>query len=68
MPRSTVGLLAGLGAVMSALVGLVHGDLVLLVILAAGVATGCAGSLPWRTYKKSFRCSIESSNDRARVR
>jgi hypothetical protein len=42
MPRSMVGLLAALGALMSALVSLVHGDLVPLMVLGAGAATGLA--------------------------
>jgi hypothetical protein len=45
MPRSTVGLLAVLGAVMSALIGLAHGQLVPLVVVSAGTATGLAAYL-----------------------
>lgn len=54
MPRGTVGLLAALGAAMSALVGLVHGDLVPLMILAAGAATGCTAYLALPANKKIF--------------
>jgi hypothetical protein len=43
MPRRMVGLLAAVGATMSALIALVHGDVVLVIIaIAAGVATGSA--------------------------
>lgn len=42
MPRSTVGLLAALGAILSALVGLVHGNVEALIMLGAGAATGLA--------------------------
>jgi hypothetical protein len=40
MPRSMVGLLAAVGTVMSALVGLSHGDYVSIMIVGAGAATG----------------------------
>jgi hypothetical protein len=46
MPRSTVGLLAALGAVLSVLVSLVHGDLVPVMVLGAGAASGLAAYLP----------------------
>ena len=42
MSRSMVGLLAAVGAAMSALVAFAHGDLVWLVIVNAAVATGLA--------------------------
>lgn len=44
MPRNMVGLLAavGVGAVMSALVGLTHGDLVWGVVVCSASATGLA--------------------------
>lgn len=53
MPRSTVGLLAALCAVTSALVGLVHGGLVPLMLLATGAAAWCSASLASRHIKKS---------------
>jgi len=40
MFRSMVGLLAAVGAIMSALVGFAHGGLTLLAIAGAGAATG----------------------------
>ena len=49
MSRSMVGLLAAVGAAMSALAALAHNDVVLLVIaISAGAATGSAAyrSLP----------------------
>jgi len=39
MPRSMVGLLAAVGVAMSALAGIVHGDLALVVIADAAVST-----------------------------
>jgi hypothetical protein len=46
MPRSmVVGLLAAVGAVMSAIVGLAHGDLMPAMIAGAGAATGVAAYL-----------------------
>ena len=45
MPRSMVGLLATVGAAMSALVGLVHGDLAWVIIVDAAAATGLAAYL-----------------------
>ena len=39
MPRVLVGLLVAVGTIMSAFVGLAHGDLVWVVITEAGVAT-----------------------------
>jgi uncharacterized membrane protein YuzA (DUF378 family) len=62
MPRSVVGLLAALGAAMSALVGLTHGDLISVMIVGTGAATGLAAYLPLALQKKissNFRyCSI----------
>jgi hypothetical protein len=52
MPRSTVGLLAALGALMSALVDLTHGQLVPLVVVSAGTATGLAAYLALPPSKK----------------
>jgi hypothetical protein len=46
MPRSmVVGLLAAVGAIMSAIVGLAHGDLMPAMIACAGAATGVAAYL-----------------------
>ena len=42
VPRSMVGLLAAVGAAMSALVAFTHGDLAWLTIANAAVATGLA--------------------------
>jgi len=42
MPRSMVGLLVAVGAAMSALVGLVHSDLVWAIIAVAALAAGLA--------------------------
>ncbi len=42
MLRSMVGLLAAVGATMSALAGLSHDDLVLIMIAGTGTATGLA--------------------------
>jgi hypothetical protein len=56
MPRSAIGLLAALGAVLSALVGLTHGDLTPIVILCSGTATGVAAWLALPPPKK-IRCS-----------
>jgi hypothetical protein len=59
MPRSmVVGLLAAVGAVMSALVALVHGDLTSVMIANAAVATGLATGLAAApSPKKIFRSS-----------
>ncbi len=57
MSRSMVGLLAAVGAAMSALVGLAHGDLVFVIIAGAGAATGLAAyaaALP--QVKKNLIC------------
>ena len=55
MPRSMVGLLAAVGATMSALVGLAHGGLVWVIIADAAVATGLGAYLalpPKKIYLK----------------
>jgi uncharacterized membrane protein YuzA (DUF378 family) len=54
MPRSMVGLLAAIGAIMSALVGLTHGDLVSVIISGAGTATGLAAYLALSPSKKKL--------------
>jgi hypothetical protein len=45
MPRNMVGLLAAAGTAMAALVSLVHGDLVPVMIVGGGSATGLAAWL-----------------------
>jgi hypothetical protein len=52
MPRSMVGLLAAVGVTMSALVGLIHGDLAWLTIAVAAAATGLAAYLALPSKKK----------------
>ena len=53
MSRTMVGLLAAVGAIMAALVSFVHGVSDLVVLLAAGVATGLASYLAIEPEKKS---------------
>lgn len=53
MCRIVVGLLAGVGAAMSALVGLAHGDLVPVIAANVGVATGLAAYLALLPPKKN---------------
>jgi hypothetical protein len=65
MARSMVGLLAAVGAAMSALIGLIHGLLVWLVIVAAGLGTGLAAYLTMSASKKTLlmhygRTSVDS--------
>lgn len=45
MHRNMVGLLAAVGAAMSALLAIIHGDLVPLMIAVAAFATGTAARL-----------------------
>lgn len=52
MSRSMVGLLAAVGTTMSALVGLIHGDLVAAVIAGAAAASGLAAYLALPAVKK----------------
>ena len=52
MPRSVVGLLAAVGAAMSALAAFAHGDLVWLTIAEAAAATGLASYLALDPEKK----------------
>jgi len=62
MPRSMVGLLAAVGAAMSAPAGLAHGDLVFLIIADAAAATGLAAyaaTLP-QVIKKSLPACLYS--------
>jgi hypothetical protein len=44
MSRSVMGLLAAVGAAMSTLVGLTHGDLAWVALADAAAATGLAAS------------------------
>lgn len=54
MSRGLVGLLAAAGAAMSALVGLVHADMVPVMIASAGAAAGLAAYLTLPPQKKSL--------------
>ena len=58
MPRNMVGLLAAVGTAMSALVGLVHGDLVWAAIADASLATGLAAYLALLPEKKIFSLRV----------
>jgi hypothetical protein len=53
MRRSMVGLLAAVGAAMSALVALAHGALVWLTMADAAAATGLAAYLALLPFKKN---------------
>jgi hypothetical protein len=55
MSRNMVGLLAAVGTAMSALVGLVHGDLVWVVLTSGAAASGFAAFLPLPS-KKNTAC------------
>ena len=55
MSRTMVGLLAAVGVTMSAIVGLVHGDLVPVVIVGAGIGTGLGACLALPPSKKTRR-------------
>jgi hypothetical protein len=56
MPRSMVGLLAAVGAAMSALVALAHGDVALVLMAAVcGTATGSAAYLALPSKKNALR-------------
>jgi hypothetical protein len=68
MSRSAVGLLAAVGAAMSALVGLTHGDLACSMVLIAAVATGLAAYLAASPIKKKFWDDTGSPARRARSR
>jgi hypothetical protein len=54
MRRSVVGLLAGLGAGLSALVGLVHGGPVLIVLPCAALCAGLAAFAAAPSGKKDI--------------
>ena len=64
MPRLMVGLLAAAGAVMAALVGLTHGDLVPVVIVGSATATGLAAYLPSPHFKKTCLVAIRREDRR----
>jgi hypothetical protein len=49
-----VGLLAAVGTAMSAIVGLVHGDLAWLIVADAATATGLAAYLALPGNKKNL--------------
>jgi hypothetical protein len=67
MPRSMVGLLAAVGAAMSALVGLSHGDLVWVMVADAAAATGLAAYLALPSTKKTLAPCVDAGAD-ARAR
>ena len=54
MSRSMVGLLAAVGATVSALVGLIHGDLVPAMAIGAGTASGLAAYWALPPSKKTL--------------
>lgn len=62
MPRSMVGLLAAIGAVMLALVPYAHGVLAFMVIAVGAVATGLAARLAAVPIKKIFRLDSSQEN------
>jgi hypothetical protein len=51
-----VGLLAAAGAIMTALVGLLHGDRMPFTVLGAGITTGLAAYMALPTEKKYQLC------------
>jgi hypothetical protein len=59
MSRSIVGLLAAVGAAMTAFGTLLHGLFIWVVILAGAVATGLVNCLSFRQHKKNY--SVEFS-------
>jgi hypothetical protein len=64
MPRGMVGLLAAVGAIMSALIGFTHGDLIPVIITACGTGTGLAAYLAASPQKKAIakcKCKNHSS-------
>ena len=63
MPRNmVVGLLTAVGAAMSALVGLVHGDFVWAAIADTAVATGLAAYLAITPKKISYDHASQPSD------
>lgn len=70
MSRSVVGLLAAVGTITSALVGLAHGDVVPVMIMGAGTATGLAAFLALPSKKNGslsdlVRASVRTSSKAA---
>jgi hypothetical protein len=61
MSRTMVGLLAAVGVTMSALVGFVHGDLVLAMVTCAGAATGLAACKALPPAKKISYYSVSTA-------
>jgi len=61
MPRTMVGLLAAVATAMSALVGLVHGQLVWVIIGDAAVAAGLAAYCAAPLQKKSAQFTMVPS-------
>lgn len=59
MSRTTVGLLATVAAVMSGLVGLVHGDVGPILLAMAGGASGLAAYLALPSSKKVPRVTMK---------
>jgi uncharacterized membrane protein YuzA (DUF378 family) len=57
MSRGMVGLLAAVGAIMSALIGVTHSDLIPVIVTGSGVATGLAAYLAASASKKSM-CQV----------
>lgn len=60
MPRSIVGLLAAVGAAMSALASLAHGDLIWVAVADAAAATGLASYLALAPTKNLTATSTQS--------
>ena len=58
MSRSTVGLLAAVGAAMSALVAFAHGNLVWVIIADVATATGLAAYLALPSQKTRPGCGL----------
>jgi len=54
LSRIMAGLLAAVGAAMACLAGLIHGDLVPLLVVAASAGTGIAAYLALPSIKKNL--------------
>ena len=63
MPRSMVGLLAAVGAAMSALVGLLRGEVAWVALADAAAATGLAAYLALPPNKKPLHVDDSSVQD-----
>jgi hypothetical protein len=61
MPRSVVGLLAAVGAALSAIIGLSRGSVVWILIVSASAATGLAAYLALPLIKKSEEFHVKCS-------